>query len=40
MTDSLQAMLKKIVNETSFGKYDFIYLRIGISTMSPLLLQG
>lgn len=24
-----QMMLKEIVDETSFGKYDFMYLRIG-----------
>lgn len=24
-----QAMLKEIVDETSLGKYDFMYLRIG-----------
>lgn len=24
-----QAMLKEIVDETSIGKYDFMYLRIG-----------
>lgn len=26
-----QAMLKEIVDESSFGKYDFMYLRIGES---------
>lgn len=25
-----QAMLKEIVDETSHGKYDFMYLRIGM----------
>ena len=29
-----QVMLKEIVDETSHGKYDFMYLRIGWS--SPL----
>ena len=28
-SDHWQAMLKDIVDETSFGKYDFMYLRIG-----------
>jgi hypothetical protein len=27
-----QPLLKTIVDETSFGKYDFMYLRIGTST--------
>ncbi len=26
-----QAMLKEIVDQTSFGRYDFMYLRIGES---------
>jgi hypothetical protein len=26
-----QAMLKEIVDESSFGKYDFMYLRIDFS---------
>jgi hypothetical protein len=25
-------MLKEIVDETSFGKYDFMYLRIGMGS--------
>ena len=27
--DVFKTMLKEIVDETSFGKYDFMYLRIG-----------
>ena len=27
-------MLKEIVDETSFGKYDFMYLRIGGSALA------
>jgi len=28
--NSMEAMLKEIVDETSLGKYDFMYLRIGM----------
>lgn len=28
--NTMQAMLKEIVDETSLGKYDFMYLRIGM----------
>lgn len=30
-------MLKTIVDETSLGKYDFMYLRIGENYTMPLL---
>ena len=30
----LKAMLKDIVDETSHGKYDFMYLRIGMKPLS------
>lgn len=33
-TYTAQALLKDIVNESSFGKYDFMYLRIGMSSCS------
>ena len=33
-----QAMLKEIVDETSFGKYDFMYLRIGNDQLSSYSL--
>ena len=33
-------MLKKIVNETSFGKYDFVYLRIGMPFLNLLSLPS
>jgi len=31
-----QAILKGIVDETSFGKYDFMYLRMGMISASSL----
>lgn len=34
-----QAMLKSILDVTSHGRYDFMYLRIGeLATFPPLLL--
>lgn len=36
MADGFQAMLKDIVDETSLGKYDFMYLRIGTYCHVPL----
>lgn len=32
-----KAMLKDIVDETSLGKYDFMYLRIGVWTFSAVI---
>ncbi len=32
----MEAMLKEIVDETSLGKYDFMYLRIGMSALPSL----
>lgn len=32
VTDINKIMLKSIVDETSLGKYDFMYLRIGTCT--------
>lgn len=34
-----KAMLKDIVDETSLGKYDFMYLRIGLWTFSPVIFD-
>lgn len=34
-----KAMLKDIIDETSLGKYDFMYLRIGLWTFSPMIFD-
>ena len=34
----IQAMLKDIVDETSRGKYDFMYLRIGSLSLQRSLI--
>lgn len=34
LTEDGQPMLKAILDETSFAKYDFMYLRIGRSSNS------
>lgn len=36
ITDLDQAMLKEIVDETSRGKYDFMYLRIGLFSLGSI----
>ena len=33
-------MLKDIVDETSFGKYDFMYLRIGTYPIKPQFIRA